>query len=806
MRACLLGFLGVLLVAGVARGQDSCELPTATVGVPYVFDWGLGLQELNTSSDEFSFTVTLSGGTLPPGISLSSSGLFSGVPTAPGPYNAQFTWTFTFTLDGTTYPIPIPAFPCSIQVEPGSGPQLTLEPVNLVFTFVPPASTQNATLTLSNRTGQPRTFTLNASTVTGGNWLTVSAPSSTTVAPYSSAPIVVQANSGVLGTGTFVGKVTVTVAGEAAPFVIPVTTSLNGGQQGIQLPQTGFYFTAMDGSNSLQSLPYTVANLGTGSLNWSVRSYTATSGSTWLSSSKDNPGQGQVQVNTTNLAAGDYYGQVEISAPGVANSPQSMSVVLSVQNSSPNALPKIQPTGLIFVASGSYPAQQSVRISNLGSQAFTFGTDRIFEAAQNWFTTTVSNGTVSPGQSIEVPIQIAATGLPAAGVYHAQLGLRIIGATGDSSLQRIDVVLIVAPGSLTASKESAGEARNLAASCPANPTRLIPVFTQLGSNFSAKAAWPTQIELGLVDDCGNSISAGNVVATFTNGDPPLPLVPLGQGRWTATWVPHTAADQVTVTAHAQTLIPLLSGTAAVGGGAPENTTTPVISSGGIVSIASYAYAPVAPGSLVGIFGSNLSDTEQTLGLPFGTEFADTQVLIGGRELPLQFVGHSQINGVIPFDIAVNTPQQVIVRKGNAFSVPENVTLIAAHPSVFLIGPTAGAVLGVHPDGTIFVVSKDTPLAAHDYALIFCDGLGPVDPPVPAGQPASDNPLSWTTNPIQVTIGGVDLKVDFSGLTPYFSGMYQINVQIPEGITPSDTSPLIVSVNGQDSPPVTVAVK
>jgi len=62
------------------------------------------------------------------------------------------------------------------------------------------------------------------------------------------------------------------------------------------------------------------------------------------------------------------------------------------------------------------------------------------------------------------------------------------------------------------------------------------------------------------------------------------------------------------------------------------------------------------------------------------------------------------------------------------------------------------------------------------------------------------------NPVTVTIGGVDAAVLFAGLAPGFAGLYQLNVVVPGGVSAGDAVPVVVSVAGQASPPVTLAVQ
>ena len=76
-----------------------------------------------------------------------------------------------------------------------------------------------------------------------------------------------------------------------------------------------------------------------------------------------------------------------------------------------------------------------------------------------------------------------------------------------------------------------------------------------------------------------------------------------------------------------------------------------------------------------------------------------------------------------------------------------------------------------------------------------------------GKPAPmDGPLSQTVNPVTVTIGGVNAAVQFAGLTPGYPDLYQVNAVVPAGAGPGGNVPVALTVAGQTSPPVTMAVR
>ena len=99
-----------------------------------------------------------------------------------------------------------------------------------------------------------------------------------------------------------------------------------------------------------------------------------------------------------------------------------------------------------------------------------------------------------------------------------------------------------------------------------------------------------------------------------------------------------------------------------------------------------------------------------------------------------------------------------------------------------------------------------PVAAGDVIIIYCAGLGRVDPPVEAGLAAPPQPLSQTVLPVTLRIGGVQANVFFAGLAPGFSGLYQINAIVPTVPATGDTVPVVIEVAGQQSPELTMAVR
>jgi uncharacterized protein (TIGR03437 family) len=713
-----------------------------------------------------------------------------------------------------TYNIP---FPFSISVQGQTGPQVSVQPGLLSFPFTLGAAASSQSISVINKGAQAIAYSSSASTKTGGSWLSVAAGGS--APPFGQGSIQVTADPTGLDAGTYTGNVALTAG--ASQSNISVVMTITGSQQIISLSQTGVTFRAVSGGGAPAPQSYGVLNGGAGTLNWTATGATL-SGSNWLSwtplngsSSASAASPVSVRANPAALAPGDYYGKVQISAAGVANSPQAVSVVLTVLPATGNLNPTVLPTGLIFVgtAGAADPAKQSLQITNLSSKSLTYSTNVFLDQAGTKWLASPSGGTVTPAQPVNVSVQPVIAGL-AAGVYTGDLTIFFVEI---NATQHIPILLVVIPRPTSSPKP---ESPRAATGC--NPTKLLPIFTQLGQSFTATAAWPAALEVTVVDDCGSPMTSGSVSATFSNGDPSLSLTNLRDGRWSGTWQPRNALTApVTITAGAQITAPPLKGTASVGGNLQPNLTTPLIKSGGVVSAASLApQAPLAPGSYVSIQGSNFAPgLTMASTLPLPTTLNGMQVILAGRQLALRSTSDGQINAIIPYDVPPNATHQMIVQRGTAASVPEPVTVAAAQPAIFTqdgSGQGPAIVVDTQADGTQFVVTADNPASAGDTLLIYCSGLGPVDPPVAAGDVvAPDSPGSQTTNPVTVTIGGMPAAVQFAGMAPFslvgpdsldFAGLYQVSVTLPDGVTPAPDTPVIVTVAGQDSPPVTIATQ
>jgi uncharacterized protein (TIGR03437 family) len=178
--------------------------------------------------------------------------------------------------------------------------------------------------------------------------------------------------------------------------------------------------------------------------------------------------------------------------------------------------------------------------------------------------------------------------------------------------------------------------------------------------------------------------------------------------------------------------------------------------------------------------------------------------LGGEELPLQVATTGQINAVVPYDIPVNSTQQLVVQNGSAISLPQPVVIAPAAPGIFTqIGTSAAVFNAYEPNGT--PLANNSPVSANYVIVLYASGLGAVNANVTAGTAAPSSPPAQTVNTVTATIGGMNATVEFAGLAPEYAQLYQVNVVIPSGL-PSGTANVVLSVAGQVSPIATIPIQ
>lgn len=241
-------------------------------------------------------------------------------------------------------------------------------------------------------------------------------------------------------------------------------------------------------------------------------------------------------------------------------------------------------------------------------------------------------------------------------------------------------------------------------------------------------------------------------------------------------------------------------------------TLPLPSIGGVVSASDFGeFAVAAPGSWVEIYGTNLATGTQgwtgadfTGGVNAPTSLGGTSVAIAGKAAFIDYVSPGQVNALLPSDTPTGVQQIVLATTGGA-SVPFNITInpvaagLLASPE-FKIGGVQYAVAFfadnsfVLPTGAVSGLTS-RPAKSGDIIVLYGVGFGPVSPDIPAGQLAGV--ATTLASDFHIFIGGQEAQVQYDGLAPSYTGLYQFNIVVPSGI-PSGAVPLTFTVAGASS--------
>lgn len=699
----------------------------------------------------------------------------------------------------------------TFQVGAGTNPQLAIDTTSLTFTFPrQPTTTLTQQLRVQNSGTGSLEFSAAVTTSSGGNWLSV-APQTGSSTPNAPGLVTFTANPAGLASGAYTGTAAISSSTTGQSVSVPVTMTISTLDEAIQLSHSALSFIGVESGGIMPPASFAVTNVGRGAMKFSVSTTTLSGGPQWLSATPSSATSTAgnvaplvtVSVNQSGLSPGFYYGQVRIDSSGAANSPQVATIAMHVLPAGQDPGPQVTPSEIVFrtVAGEPSPSSASILLYNISATPQAYVSGVVASNANDQFDIDPGGGFLSTSAPSRIVVQ-PVTGALTPGVYNAQLTLQF----SDGTLQRIGLRTIVAPAGTTPSDLVFGDHAHSSAEC--TPTQLVPVLTTLGESFGVPAAWPVALESQVRDDCGNTVNAGSVKVSFSNGDPPLSLLPLQAGMWQTTWQSGNTSGPVTLTITASNAAQTLTGTRVINGGLGDPAPAPVLAAA--ESGASFAAnVPLAPGSIISLFGSNLANgTASTPGVPLGTTLAGATAIIAGVQLPLLYGSNGQVNAVVPAGINTNTSQQILLQRDNTYSIPISVNLAASEPAVFLYPlPGDPATQGAIVNAISYAVADPTaPVTAGDTLAIFCTGLGAVNPTVMDGSAAPPTPLSNTVATPTVTIGGKSAVPFFSGLSPGFVGLYQIDVTVPTGITPSSEAPVVVSIAGETSPPVTIAVK
>ncbi len=249
---------------------------------------------------------------------------------------------------------------------------------------------------------------------------------------------------------------------------------------------------------------------------------------------------------------------------------------------------------------------------------------------------------------------------------------------------------------------------------------------------------------------------------------------------------------------------------------------------------------VSAGAILSVFGTGFGTQDNYSVFP-ATAVNGVRVQFGTTPAPVFAFAATggQINVLAPTDLPSTGTVSLTVQNPAGLSASQTVTLAPATPGIFFYSdpgvstrrnavavaantawiamPTAMAArmnLPTNCGSLVPAAVCGQPAHRGDYVQIYVTGLGQATPngdpsgtPLQTGNvaPLNGRPVYLTTATPTVTIGGQAVDVLFSGLSPGYTGLYQVNVQIPSSIASGDDVPIQISM-GALSDSATIAVQ
>jgi uncharacterized protein (TIGR03437 family) len=767
----------------------------------------------SVTADAVWLLITSSSGTTPATVQVAADArqLAAGV----------YSGTLTISAPGLQAIMPV-QIPVTLTVNaPGTGAGLIITPSNVSLTLSQPSPKATvflqAAIAVQGTSVRPVTFLATSP----APWLQISGDAEM-AQPGTPGVVKVGVDLSAYASqpGTYRSLVNISGPG-LQPYAIPVTVTLSGSQPLLALSRESLTFTAVaGGATALPPQSFAVLNQGSGAISWSlvkcqsISTCGTTGGPAWLSfdntmgTSRSVASQVQVFVRPAGLRAGHYSALVQVFplTENVLNAPRFLSVLLNVVKPEADPGPAITSSGLVFIGSqnGSAAGSKSIFAYNVGLHPLNFNVYGGTLDHGNWLTFKVPKPPLNPDQPLEVTLQADPSQL-SAGIYRA--ALTFLFETG--AVRNVLITfLVAAPGRITSAEKLESNARD--PGCTPD-SAVQPVITMVGEGNQIPAAVPAVIDSVVIDQSGCALTSGTVAAKIQDPTGALigeiPLSSLGDGSWEGVWTPQ-AAGGVTVTAEASAPNSGLSDPVQAEIGDPLDG---MLAVSVVASTASQLPGPVAPGTLITVFGKNLGPRGQPVtvgsGSPWTMPLGGVTARLGGVLLPLSFVSQDMLYTIVPFDTQPGTTPQLVVSYTDALGdvslsvLPVAVSVTDTQPAINT-QDYSGMGLG-QISNAAGLISPDSPAHPGDSISISCTGLGAVTPAIAAGVPVPNSPVYNVVQPVTVSFNGGQPQAASASLAPGSTGMYNVVTMVPA--LPAGTNSLTVTAGSATSPPVQIVI-
>lgn len=220
----------------------------------------------------------------------------------------------------------------------------------------------------------------------------------------------------------------------------------------------------------------------------------------------------------------------------------------------------------------------------------------------------------------------------------------------------------------------------------------------------------------------------------------------------------------------------------------SNEQAPSFSPDSIVNAANNSSTSLTPNGLATVYGRNLAYSTVAVSLEqvgAGTlpyKLGGIQITVGLWLAPLLYVSPTQINFLIPADLAPGQTALAITRQSTSTQV--QITVLEAAPALFVVDN--GKLAATHADGKLITV--EAPAKPGEIIVIYGAGLGRTEPRQKDGVIPRVAASILLLDRLRIVLDEQPLTADsilYAGITPGYPGLYQINIRLPETIRKKD---------------------
>jgi uncharacterized protein (TIGR03437 family) len=469
-----------------------------------------------------------------------------------------------------------------------------------------------------------------------------------------------------------------------------------------------------------------------------------------------------VALNTASLAAGMQTAILTVTGDATtADAPQTITVTAAMGGAVPSSI-------AVYVAPGSYVNVPTPTNSNMYSSPTT-------QDGNRWLSMTITGGgSFQYSYPWSVHIEPQPANVP--GVYTGTMTLSSSTFAGDNKSIAVTMNVTAQP----IAQDPGPVTVRLAQGAPP----MSAPFSGVNLNNLGLGTLTVAGVTASIASCGSSwltvaqTAAGAALTFDPTGQP------LGACRATLTFTTNAA----------NTLAPVPVTMQVVAAGQPS------INYQGVQDNATYTPGgAVAPGDIVVVKGEQFSFAAAANGyvpasqVPLPTNLGGVSVSVNGENAPLFYAFYGQIAFEMPWDIAPGTALVTVTNSGGAVSNLASVPVATRAPGILLINGGPYPVITNALDGSFpFAVGafpglNTHPVRAGDILTIWAIGLGPTSPAALTGQPPPFPPLAWLLDvpKIAFTAGSINISPvyatpSFAGLSSQYTGLYQVNVTVPQG--------------------------